>query len=227
MSEKAFASLTSGLLARKGHARPAMRPQGFGLGMGNPEDLGWNDMGYSETAPAPEPRGAGLRLPASLSASQSPIVPAVAANADVPVVVRQQEEIALRFATEAEIEAEAEAEPAIEPPVVVETPVTTAALSSSRAKRPVRRKSAKRSATASVDVGGAIADLNDAHRKAAFTLRLDAERHLRLRLACAVQNRSAQQFVTEALDRLLDSLPDVERLAASLPEQGSPVARHS
>jgi len=30
MSEpKPFASLSSGLLARKGHARPAMRPQGF------------------------------------------------------------------------------------------------------------------------------------------------------------------------------------------------------
>ena len=27
---KAFASLSSGLLARKGAARPAMRPQGFG-----------------------------------------------------------------------------------------------------------------------------------------------------------------------------------------------------
>jgi hypothetical protein len=32
-----------------------------------------------------------------------------------------------------------------------------------------------------------------------------------------VQNRSAQQFVTDALDQLLESLPDVSRLAASLP----------
>jgi hypothetical protein len=224
VSEKAFASLTSGLLARKGHARPAMRPQGFGLGMGNPEDLGWNDMGYSEPAPTPEPRGMSPRLPVSLSGPQSLIAPAVAANADVPAVVRQQEEIALRFATEAE--AEAEAGPVIEEPAVAETPVT-AGLTSSRAKRPVRRTSAKRSAPALPDVAGTIADLHDARRKAAFTLRLDAERHLRLRLACAVQNRSAQQFVTEALDRLLDSLPDVERLAASLPEQGSPVAGHS
>ena len=30
---KAFASLSSGLLARKGAARPAMRPQGFGQGL--------------------------------------------------------------------------------------------------------------------------------------------------------------------------------------------------
>jgi len=50
-------------------------------------------------------------------------------------------------------------------------------------------------------------------RNAAFTLRLDAERHLRLRMACTVENRSAQQIVTEALDKLLASLPDVADLA--------------
>ena len=51
MSEhKAFASLSSGLLARKGDARPAMRRQSFGeMGQGL-DDLGWNDMG--EEAPA-------------------------------------------------------------------------------------------------------------------------------------------------------------------------------
>src|SRR5688500_10651488 len=44
---KAFASLSSGLLARKGAARPAMRPQGFGAQTGaGLEDLGWNDMGF-------------------------------------------------------------------------------------------------------------------------------------------------------------------------------------
>src|SRR3546814_12496795 len=51
MSEpKPFASLSSGLLARKGAAKPAMRPQGFGqIGIGT-EDPGWNYMG---SAPAP------------------------------------------------------------------------------------------------------------------------------------------------------------------------------
>src|SRR3954471_7098528 len=53
-SSKPYASLSSGLLARKGGAKPAMRPQGFnsfangglGGGMGGSlEDLGWNDMG--------------------------------------------------------------------------------------------------------------------------------------------------------------------------------------
>jgi hypothetical protein len=50
-------------------------------------------------------------------------------------------------------------------------------------------------------------------RKAAFTLRLDADRHLRLRLATAVTGQSAQQIVTSALDALLESLPEVEALA--------------
>jgi hypothetical protein len=39
--------------------------------------------------------------------------------------------------------------------------------------------------------------------KAAFTLRLDAERHLRLRLLSAHQHRSAQRIVLDAVDRLL------------------------
>src|SRR5947199_3577709 len=43
---KPFASLSSGLLARKGAARPAMRPQGFAQGGNGLEDLGWNDMGF-------------------------------------------------------------------------------------------------------------------------------------------------------------------------------------
>ncbi|WP_265530808.1 hypothetical protein [Sphingomicrobium marinum] len=55
MSEhKAFASLSSGLLARKGDARPAMRRQSFGeMGQGL-DDLGWNDMGEETPAPGEE-----------------------------------------------------------------------------------------------------------------------------------------------------------------------------
>ncbi len=49
--------------------------------------------------------------------------------------------------------------------------------------------------------------------KAAFTLRLDAERHLRLRLLSAHQHRSAQRIVLEAVDRLL--LETFEPLLAS------------
>ena len=52
---KSFASLSSGLLARKGAAKPAMRrpvptnhPSAF-----DHDDLGWNDMGY-DVDPDPE-----------------------------------------------------------------------------------------------------------------------------------------------------------------------------
>ncbi|ATE67364.1 hypothetical protein [Rhizorhabdus dicambivorans] len=49
--------------------------------------------------------------------------------------------------------------------------------------------------------------------RAAFTLRLDADRHLRLRLASAAAHRSAQQLVTEALDRFLRDQPCLDALA--------------
>jgi len=49
--------------------------------------------------------------------------------------------------------------------------------------------------------------------KAAFTLRLDATRHLKLRLACALASRSAQGVVLDALDRLLAADPLIELLA--------------
>lgn len=41
--------------------------------------------------------------------------------------------------------------------------------------------------------------------RAAFTLRLDPERHLRLRLLSALSHKSAQQIVTAALDAVLDT----------------------
>jgi len=47
----------------------------------------------------------------------------------------------------------------------------------------------------------------------AFTLRLDAERHLRLRLAAAIEGVSAQTLVTRALDQFLNSKPELETLA--------------
>lgn len=53
-------------------------------------------------------------------------------------------------------------------------------------------------------------------RRAAFTLRLDAERHLKLRLACTITGRSAQSLVTEALDRLISEVPDAAEFASKL-----------
>ena len=56
-----------------------------------------------------------------------------------------------------------------------------------------------------------------ARDKAAFTLRLDAERHLRLRLASAVTNRSSQVILTDLLDDFLSSLPEIDAMASRLP----------
>ncbi|HCF24977.1 MULTISPECIES: hypothetical protein [unclassified Novosphingobium] len=53
-------------------------------------------------------------------------------------------------------------------------------------------------------------------RRAAFTLRLDAERHLKLRLACTITGRSAQSLVTEALDRMISEVPDAAEFASKL-----------
>jgi hypothetical protein len=56
--------------------------------------------------------------------------------------------------------------------------------------------------------------------KAAFTLRLDPDRHLKLRLACAVGGRSAQQLVTDALDQLLEHMPELDAMAAKAKRKG-------
>lgn len=158
---KNFASLSPTLLARKGGAKPAMRPQIAPLVQFDgaaarqvEEDLGWNDHGDDDA-----PHGDVVQFAPEIP----PALPAIPPVPVVPEVVRQQEAIAERVAA--------------------------------RASRP------RRSALAS-------------GRRAAFTLRVDAERHLKLRLACTLDNRSAQQLVTEALDRLLDELPGVAELAA-------------
>jgi len=168
-----YASLSSGLLARKGAAKPAMRPQGYN----GFEDLGWNDMGHP---PAPD-EGYDADLPEHVPSSIAALTPAPRhAKGEEPEVLAQQRVIAESFPPEAEAQAQA---PEIQAPAEIVSLPT----------RPV----------AAVASG----------RKVAFTLRLDAERHLRLRLATAVTGRSAQQIVTGALDALLQSIPEVEALA--------------
>jgi hypothetical protein len=176
---KPFASLSSGLLARKGMAKPAMRPQGYGH-FGGMEDLGWNDMGQSgRSTPklTPEPVA---------SLSPEPVEEAPILEAVPPLVVEQQRDLETHFA--APVQADA-----------VETPKVRApkrqALEAPKAVVPVSRAGTK--------------------AKAAFTLRLDPERHLRLRLACAVSRRSAQMLVTEALDTYLDSLPELDGVSSA------------
>jgi hypothetical protein len=282
---KPFASLSSGLLARKGAARPAMRPQGFGQAGAALEDLGWNDMGFEPPKPASAPRDAthdafGDEVvehphvhPTGLTPVQSPVhsqqaeivdrlagedreepEPAETAELYEPEAEAEPEldETAERYETETETEAEvepeldqiaeryepepeseaepeldeiaeryepepeaeseldelaeryepkpeAEADPEPEPapvPFVAAVPATKA-----------RRLAPPRAATGSKG-------------KAAFTLRLDPSRHLKLRLACAVNGRSAQQLVTDALDQLLVHMPELDTMAETAKRKG-------
>jgi hypothetical protein len=216
---KPFASLSSGLLARKGAARPAMRPQGFGQVGNGLEDLGWNDMGFEPPKAADVARDADhdafgeevvehprAHHPTGLTPVQSP-------------VHDQQAEIADRFgaADDAEEEAidetaelyELEAEEAPESVEVAPAPVAVvAAPAIAPAAAPARRR-APRPRSAPGTKG-----------KAAFTLRLDPDRHLKLRLACAVDGRSAQQLVTDALDHLLERMPELSGLAEKAKRRG-------
>jgi hypothetical protein len=223
---KAFASLSSGLLARKGAARPAMRPQGFGQVGSGVEDLGWNDMGFEPPKPVVAPlRDAdhdafGEELP------DEPLRNPISALTPIASPVHdQQAEIAERFAAhdeEGEDETgeyvdetaelydpdagdddaplELDAEPA--PVVVVPQPVEATIMPApARHRRPRAAPGSK--------------------GKSAFTLRLDPSRHLKLRLACAVDGRSAQQLVTDALDQLLQAMPELETMAEKAPRKKS------
>ena len=139
---KPFASLTAGLLARKGAAKPAMRPQMYHA----QDDLGWNDLGEPPaTKPTAAPHGAVVPIAFSQSVTEEP---------SVPPVVAQLAALAQAFA---------------------DNDVTA---------RPRAAPGSK--------------------GKSAFTLRLDGDRHLKLRLMGAHRHRSAQSLVTEALDRFLD-----------------------
>ncbi|MBA4048672.1 MAG: hypothetical protein C0476_09050 [Sphingomonas sp.] len=165
---KSFASLSSTLLARKGHARPAMRSQGYagfgGAGFGAApdagDDLGWNDMGLAEPTAAPA-------VPVAVPA--------------VPPVLRQREVLREELAGPVAVDEAAPEQPA--------------------ASIEIKRAAVVRAAVGSKG-------------KAAFTLRLDPTRHLRLRLASALANRSAQQIVCLALDAYLEKVPDLEEMAA-------------
>jgi hypothetical protein len=200
---KPFASLSSGLLARKGDARPAMRRQ-LNNGMVETsavahDDLGWNDMGYDvdpdHNVPMDHDHDMGHN-------------PLAAAVPDVkPEVKAQQDRIAEQLHVQAE-QTEAlhyDAPPAPVVSIVTAKPVVVAPVAVAavmpKAKAPRAEPGMK--------------------AKSAFTLRLDGDRHLRLRLACAVSNRSAQQLVTAALDAFIESMPEIGALAAQLPPQKS------
>lgn len=98
------------------------------------------------------------------------------------------------------------------PPVASPEPAASAAAPPSPVARSIAALSAGLAAARPTPPASALPD--PAGRKTAFTLRLDAERHLRLRLLSAVSNRSAQQLLISALDALIAANPHVEALAA-------------
>jgi len=157
LSEHGFASLTPGLLARKGRARPAMRRQdavnlgatSLSVAGARMEDLGWNDWGQNDAVQNDAVQTDGVEL-----VGPSAELPA---SAPAPDVLRQIDELAQRLG-----------------------------------RMTVQSRSAA--------VEG---------RRAAFTLRLDADRHFRLKMAGVLLNRSAQVLVTEALDKFLSEMPEI------------------
>nr|WP_246167561.1 hypothetical protein [Sphingomonas piscis] len=213
-----------------------MRPQGFGQSAGGLDDLGWNDMGFEPPKPSSTPlrdvhaaEDAAQRVPfAGLTPLESPVHTQQAELADrlsgapaeevdeefVQPVLEQPalvEALAFEPETTAPVEAPAfEPEPttAVEPDVeqAPEIPLAVAA--------PAPRVAAPRRAPKARSAPGSGA-------KAAFTLRLDPERHLKLRLACAIGNRSAQQLVTDALDQLLAAMPELDAMADKAKRKGS------
>ncbi len=215
---KPSASLSSLLLARKGAARPAMRrPTINNAGPGfsvTQDDLGWNDMGY-DVDPSPlTPMDHDHETGGYNSLANA--VPEMK-----PEVRQQQERIAEQLQVQAEadfnvFEAVTPVEEAYQPNTYVPepiaylppTPIVTPAFVAPvvEVHKTVQLAPQKRSAPGQ-------------KAKAAFTLRLDNERHLKLRLACAVSNRSAQVLVTEALDALLSNMPELDQMAARVPNR--------
>jgi hypothetical protein len=235
---KPFASLSSGLLARKGAARPAMRPQGFGQVGNGLEDLGWDDMGFEPPKAAEAPRDEDHDAFGDDVVEHPRIHPTGLTPVGSPVH-DQQAEIVERFADAGRVEdtadeqdldgtaeifepeAEEEETPArspvlTKPTAFVKAAVAVAAPITEPVPAPIAAPefvSAPRHAPSPRSAAGTKA-------KAAFTLRLDPNRHLKLRLACAVDGRSAQQLVTDALDQLLERMPDLDGLAAKAKRRG-------
>ncbi|MCR9178876.1 MAG: type II toxin-antitoxin system HicB family antitoxin [Erythrobacteraceae bacterium] len=227
MSEPGFASLGPTLLARKGGAKPAMRPQiaplvadeeeVAALADEQLEDLGWNDMGDGEGEHGDGadvvPINAAVAA-ADSDASQSPIVrrqqrrleERVLADAVMTGPEDQTTEALDSVDNEHEPEADydydadaAEDDEAGQSLAPVIPAVKVPALVAAPARRPAKR-----------------APLHNTERRAAFTLRLDPERHLKLRLAATMQGVSAQALLTEALDAMLAEFDDLDVIAAHL-----------
>jgi hypothetical protein len=212
---KPLASLSAGLLARKGGARPAMRRQPLGsgpapLGSMGYDDLGWNDMGYDVDPDQSAEPARMLDLKPLLTGS------VLAHNVEAEHAVDdsglpQAAEFAGEYHGPAgdyaadQFEAEMHEVPEVvrQQESLIERVAAVARKVEARPAAAPKKEKAPRALRA--------------REKAAFTLRLDAERHLRLRLASAVTNRSSQVILTDLLDEYLASLPEIDAMASRLP----------
>jgi hypothetical protein len=198
---KPIASLSGILLARKGLARPAMRRPSMLNGNGSAmtqDDLGWNDMGYDVD---PDPT-----TPMDYDHSFHGANPLAAA---VPEVKHQQDRLARAIDAHNDVDAGFDSF-AAEPESVAEA-LTVVTVTPEPVTRPISRRGKTDAPRSRARAKPGLKE------KAAFTLRLDSERHLKLRLACAVRHQSAQQLVTDALDAFLETMPEIGHLASHLP----------
>lgn len=219
MAMSEFASLGPSLLARKGGAKPAMRPQVAPLVVDQSqireehlEDLGWNDMGESE----PESGADIVPINAAIDAQ-------AAASIGGPIVRRQQRRLEERVLADAAMTGPEDGEPEYdeaedyadvlealgnedEDVAGLYAPLAPRAAPAPQPVAAPAPRAAPKTRTPAVQSG----------RRAAFTLRLDADRHLKLRLASTMQGVSAQTLVTEALDRLLAEYGDLDVIANHL-----------
>jgi hypothetical protein len=184
-----------------------MRPQGFGQVGNGLEDLGWNDMGFEPPKPVEVDRDVDHDAFGEDVVEHSRAHPTGLTPVHSPVH-DQQAEIVDRLNGSNDVDEE-ETDEAAEIVEAEEEPVLGLVAAAPAATPAAARRHAPRLQAALASKG-----------KAAFTLRLDRERHLKLRLACAVDGRSAQQLVTEALDQLLERMPELDGLAAKAKRRG-------
>lgn len=264
MTEPGFASLGPTLLARKGGAKPAMRPQLAPLVQDEQEltevaedqleDLGWNDMGHDQGGDS-QPEGGADIVPINADVATDHTM-----HGPGPIVRRQQRRLEERVLADAVMTGPDDAEPEDDDSryaaqyaagsdetedyegedydaeeyetedyesedygaeddagEVNYAPLATQPAAAPRkipaiiaapepAPIPAPRHAAR---TQRMPVAQAA-------RRAAFTLRLDADRHLKLRLAATMQGVSAQALLTEALDAMLAEFDDLDVIANHL-----------
>ena len=219
MSDMNFASLSPTLLARKGGAKPAMRRQSpmiagpaegvNAIETASPEaleDLGWNDLGDSQED-------------ATQASNDAPLASRAAARHanDAPAPGENERDAKEDFAPLGR-HAHSTANPAdktvskaAEPEQEPESPAPQSSAPEDFENVTAIRKGAPRlPRPRPVET----ARTEPKTKRTAFTLRLDQDRHLKLRMACTLAGRSAQALVTEALDAMLADIPELDQLVA-------------